>query len=311
MTTQRAVLADRLGGPEVLEVADVPVPAPGEGRVLLDVRSVGLNPYDSKVREGIAPREAPFPRGVGSDVAGIVLALGEGAAFADGTPIAVGQAVFGWGLNTLRERLVVRGASVTPVPDGLSLATAGALTTPALAGRSLFDAVPVGPDDVVLVSGASGAVGFLVAQWARMAGARVIGTAGAANADRLRAAGIEPVEYGAGLQERLRGLLGARPLTAAFDTSGADSVRTAVALGAPAARVATIAGDDDTGALGAVDVDTSKRSTATLTEVAAQVAAGEVQFPVQAAFPLDHAADAYRLLDSRHLTGKVVVTPNA
>lgn len=310
MTLQRAVLADRLGGPEVLQIAEVPVPTPGEGRALLDVRAVGLNPYDSKVREGVAPRDAPFPRGIGTDVAGLVLSVGDSAAYADGSPVTVGDAVFGWGLNTLRERLVVRAASVTRVPDGLALEVAGALVTPGLAANALFNAIGIGEGDTVLVSGASGAVGFLVAHWARRAGARVVGTASDANADRLRDVGVEPVAYGPELADRLRGLLGEGALTAAFDTSGRDTIRAALELGVPADRIATLAGDESTAELGAQAVDTSRRSAEVLARVGAEVASGALRFPVQATFPLAEAADAFRLLDSRHLTGKVVVTPN-
>lgn len=309
MSQQRAVMYDRTGSPEELHLADVAVPTPGEGRALLDVRAVGINPYDVKVLTGAAPRESAFPRGIGSDVAGVVTQTGADAAYADGTPIAEGDTVFGWGLNTLRERLIVRGTSVTPVPDGMSVETAAGLVTPALAAGACLRAVPITSADTVFVSGASGSVGFLVAQLAVRAGARVLGTASPAHAERLRAADIEPITYGDGLLERLQRALGGETITAAIDTAGASALGVLRDVGVPGDRTATLAGDDVASEFGVIAPDTSQRSTATLAEIGALVASGVISFPIARTFTMADAPEAFAVVASRRAGGKVVITP--
>lgn len=309
MIQQRAVVYDELGGPEVLHLTEAPVPSPAAGRALLAVRAVGINPYDAKVRSGLAPRDSPFPRGIGGDVAGVVVEIGPDALYADGTPVAVGDVVFGWGLNTLRERLVVRTSSVAPVPAGLDLAVAGSLATPGLTALSCLDAVPLTTDDTVLVSSGSGSVGFLIAQLAARAGARVIGTTGAASEQRLRDANITPIRYGAGLAERLRDATDGAVITAAFDSVGAETIEAALELGAAPERICTIAGDDLVARFGVTGPSSAPRSTAALSDLGLLIAAGEISFPVAATYALDDAAAAFAHLETGHPGGKIVITP--
>ena len=86
---------NEVGGPEVLFVTEVEDPSSGARKVLVAVEAAGLNPYDAKARGGFIPSDAPFPRRIGGDFAGTVIAVGEGAAYADGTPVSVGDAVMG------------------------------------------------------------------------------------------------------------------------------------------------------------------------------------------------------------------------
>ena len=303
MTTQRAVVYDETGAPDVLHLVEAPIPTPGSGRVLIAVAAVGLNPYDAKVRAGIVPRETPFPRGIGADVAGEVVELG-----ADVTDVAVGDLVYGWGLNTLRERLVVRTSSITSVPDGLDIRIAGALATSGLTAVSAVAAVPVGASDTVLVSSGSGAVGFLMAQLARNAGARVIGTTGAANEQRLRDAGITPVRYGEGLADRVRALA-PDGVTAVFDTAGVATLDAAAALGVAPERVYTIADDDLAAQYGVRSPDYAPRSITDLAALGGSIARGEVRFDVAETFPLDDVVAAFTRLETGHPGGKIVVAP--
>lgn len=306
MNEQRAVFYDHTGSPDVLHLAAAPVPTPAEGRALIAVRAAGVNPYDLKVVTGTAPRDAPFPRGIGSDVCGEVIAVGDGAAFADGTAVSVGDRVFGWGMNTMRERLVVRAASVTPVPTGVDDATAAALVTPVLAAEACRVAVPIDRDDVVIVSGAAGTVGHVVTQWAIAMGARVLATAGPDDLDGLRTRGAAAVAYGEGVAERLLDELGdARP-TALFDVGGRSILPDIAALKIPADRMVTLAGNDVAARYGAIAADTSVRSTDTLARAAAQVAAAELDFPVAKRFALDDVVAAFEAVAAGH--GKVVVT---
>ena len=308
MSQQRAVQYDEIGPPSVLQIREVAVPSPGEERALIAVRAVGINPYDGKVRAGIAPKEAPFPRGIGADVAGEVLEVGDGALYADGSPVSVGDVVFGWGLNALRERLIVRTASVAPVPDGLDVNVAGSLATPGLTALSCLGTIPVSASDTVLVSSGSGTVGFLIAQLALRAGARVIGTTGAASEQRLRDAGITPVRYGEGLAQRVALLAGPPGITAAFDTVGDETVQAALDLGASPERICTIAGDDVVARFG-ISAPAGLRSTAALTELGRLISAGDISLPIAEVFPLDDVVAAFERLETGHPGGKIVVTP--
>lgn len=311
MSEQRAVQYSELGGPERLHIVPVPVPTPREGRVRLRVDAVGVNPYDVKVLAGSAPRDAPFPRGICSDAAGTVEQLGEDAVLTDGTRLRPGDRVFGWGVHTLREQLVVRASSVALVPEGLDAADAVALVTPGLAALACLRAVPVTAADTVFVSGASGSVGFIVAQLARDAGARVIGLTGPGHADRLSAAGIVPIVYGERLGTRLRTLLGDAHLTAAIDTIGDSVLRLLHDLGVAPERTATLAGDAAAAAWSVIAPDTAARASADLSMLAARVAAGTLLAPVARIFPLAQTQAAFAEVASGHSGGKVVIDPNA
>ncbi|MFK4791157.1 NADP-dependent oxidoreductase [Microbacterium sp. ZW T5_56] len=303
MGTQRAIMYDRTGDPGELHISTVPVPSPTEERALLEVHAVGINPYDVKVLTGAAPRDAAFPRGIGSDVAGIILALGD-----DTSAFQVGDAVMGWGLNTLREQLVVRTSSVARVPTGLPLDTAAALVTPSIAATACLRAVPVSTDDVVLVPGASGSVGWIIAQLATRAGARVIGTTGAASHDRLAAAGITPIPYGSELAPALTKTLDGAALTAVLGAATGDVIRIALDAGTAPERIVTLAGDETASEFGVVSADTGRRTIDQVSTVAELVAAGVIEFDVTATYALTETPAAFEAVRSGH-GGKIVVHP--
>lgn len=303
MGTQRAIMYDRTGDSGELHISSVPVPTPAEERALLEVHAVGINPYDVKVLTGAAPRDTAFPRGIGSDVAGIILALGD-----DVSEFHVGDAVMGWGLNTLREQLVVRTSSVALVPAGLSLDTAAALVTPSIAATACLRAVPVSAADVVLVPGASGSVGWIIAQLALRAGARVIGTAGVGSRNRLAAAGITPIPYGDELVPALTGALDGARLTAVLGAATGDVIRAALEAGAEAKRIVTLAGDGTANEFGVESADTGRRTIDQVSSVAELVATGAIEFDVTATYALDDTPAAFDAVASGH-GGKVVINP--
>ncbi len=304
-TLQKAVVYDEVGAPSVLRIAEVPVAVPGEERVLVQVRAVGLNPYDAKVLSGRAPRDAAFPRGIGGDVAGVVSAVGEGAVFADGTTVQAGDAVLGWGVNTMREYAVVRAANLVRVPEGLSFAQAGSLATPAFAANALVHALALPTSGTILVSGATGMVGSLVSQWGVRAGLRVLGTVSARNFERARGLGVEPVEYGAGLAERLREAVGGDVLSAVYDTVGEETLAAATAVDAHA--LVTIAGDEVAERFGAISTTTTTRDIGFLASLAADVASGAISYAVASTFALHDVVAAFEFLEFGHPQGKVVL----
>ncbi len=305
---QRAIQFDRTGGPEVLYVAEVPRPRAEAGGLVVEVRAVGINPFDSKARAGAFPIDDPFPRTLGTNFAGVVAEVGADAAYWDGAPVAVGDQVLGWEMGTLRELLAVPASQVARKPADLPFDVAGALCTPALTAHAAIGVLNPGPGDTVLVSAAAGAVGILYCQLALEAGARVIGTAGPANHARLRALGVEPVEYGPGLADRVRALA-PEGITAVQDNYGREAVDAGLELGLPPGRICAIADHAAVAELGLASPGRYERRADVLERLAARVAAGELVLPVQDVFPLDRAADAFALLDTRHLSGKIVVAP--
>lgn len=306
--TQRAVTYAATGGPEVLQIVEVPVPTAGPGEVVVAVEAVGINPFESKARAGIIPLPTPFPRGLGGDFAGTIVEVGEGAHYVDGAPVAVGDAVLGWGDGTLRQQIAVPASHLARRPAHLPVAVAGSLTTPALTAAASYEVLRPATGDTVLVSAAAGAVGFLYCQLAVAAGARVIGTASPANHERLRQAGVEPVAYGEGLADRLRALA-PEGFTAVQDNVGGETIDVALELGVAPSRICEIVDHAATERLGLASPGRYERRADTLEALASRVAAGELHLPVQAEFTLDEVQAAYRLLETRHLTGKIVVRP--
>ena len=229
--TSRAVRLDSFGGPEVLNIRQVPAPQAGPGQIRVRVTAAGLNPMDwimtadadTATRFGLS-----LPTGFGTDYAGVVDQVGDGV-----TGFAPGDRVFGGALSRAVADFVVVDAAGSiaaneahQTPDGVDDRTAATLT---IAGRTAAAALAVagpGPGDTVLIGGAAGGVGVFAVQLARLAGARVIGTGSAASSDFLRGLGAEPVAYGGGLADRVRALAPGG-VTAAIDLHGTETVHAA------------------------------------------------------------------------------------
>jgi len=191
----KAVRFKEYGGIDVLEVVDVERPVPGDDQVLVRVRAAAINPGEAHIREGHLHHlwPATFPSGEGSDLAGVVAALGS-----DVSGFAVGDEVIGYTDDRAshaeyvlveREHLIHRPAAV-PWSVGGSLYVAG--TT----AWATVRAVAAGTGDTVVVSGAAGGVGTIAVQLARLAGATVIGLASEPHHEWLSEHGVIPVAYG-------------------------------------------------------------------------------------------------------------------
>lgn len=302
----RAARYHHTGAPDVLVVEEVGDVEPGAGEVAVRVRAAGLNPVDAKLRSGFIPSDAPFPRRVGSDLAGTVEAVGPGAAYADGTPIAVGDEVYGRAAGSIAERTVARATQLARRPTGLPVETAGALDVAGLTAVSCLATAPIGPGDTVLVGGAAGAVGLVVCQLARAEGATVVGTASPRNHDFLRSLGVVPVEYGSGLATRLAAL---GPVTAVIDCHGREALDAGVELGVPVDRMVAIAAYAALDELGVLNVERGARTAANLAKLGDAIAAGRLVFPVAASYSLDDVVAAFTALESSHEPGKIVILP--
>jgi NADPH:quinone reductase-like Zn-dependent oxidoreductase len=303
----KAVRFEEYGGVDVLHVVEVPRPEPGPGQVLVQVKAAGINPGEAKIRAGLlhARWPATFPSGQGSDLAGVVAQAGPGV-----TGFAPGDEVIGYtdSRASQAEYVVAEAANLTAKPAGVSWEAAGSLFVAGATAYAAVRAVALTAGDKVVVSAAAGGVGSLTVQLARRAGATVIGLASPANHEWLAGHGVIPVSYGEGVAGRIRQ---AAPKVDAFiDTFGGDYVELALALGVEPSRVDTIVSFDAVGRYGVkAEGSAAGASAAMLAELAGLIAAGELEIPVAATFPLDQVRDAFRLLAQGHIRGKIVLLP--
>jgi NADPH:quinone reductase-like Zn-dependent oxidoreductase len=305
----KAVQYERFGDPSVLEVVEVPEVHASEDRVRVVVRAAGLNPFDFKMRSGLVPIADPkFPRGIGGDFAGVVDEVGEGAVYFDGDPVRVGDEVLGWGDRVMREQLVVPATNLARRPPALAWEAAGGLSIAAQTANAAVDTLDIHDGDLVLESAAAGSVGFFSSQLAMLRGARVIGTSSEANFALLESAGIIPVAYGPGLAVRVRAVAPG-PVTAVQDNYGREAIDAGIELGVPKGRITTIVDRAAAQELGLAPFGPYERSAEVLQHYAGLVADGTIRMPIEATFPLDGVRDAFALLESRHLGGKVILLP--
>jgi NADPH:quinone reductase-like Zn-dependent oxidoreductase len=291
---------DRFGPASVIAVVDAEVPQPGPHEVRVQVKAVGLNPVDYKMREGTSRHNVTLPSGLGRELSGIVDALGDGV-----TTLQVGDEVFGTvHIGALADYAIVPAGNLARKPAELDWIVAGSL---ALAGQTAYDSFAsqsITAADTVLVSAAAGGVGNIVAQLGIRAGATVIGTAGPANQDYLASLGVIPVLYGPGLAERVRA---AAPtaVTAVFDHHGAETIEAALELGVDRSRINTIGTNPEP--WGIRRVGRGGPSIPTLDTLAGMVVRGELTISVDSTYPLSEVVAAFEHLERGHLRGKVVI----
>jgi NADPH:quinone reductase-like Zn-dependent oxidoreductase len=306
--TSRAVQLASFGGPDVLELREVPAPQAGSSQIRVRVTAAGLNPMDwfmTSDAEVAARFGLSLPAGFGTDYAGIVDQVGE-----DVTGFAIGDRVFGGALSrAVAEHVVVEpaapiasGGDAHHTPDGVDDRTAATLTIAACTAVAALAVVDPRPGDTLLIGGAAGGVGVFATQLARRAGARVIGTASATSFDYLRDLGVEPVAYGAGLAERVRDLAPAG-VTAAIDLYGTETVSVARELGVPDERITTIAAQVD----GVTATNGANAAAGALEDVAGRVSTREIRVPIAASFPVERIRAAVELQADRHVHGKIVI----
>ena len=305
----KAVRFDDYGGAEVLRVVEVPQPEPGPGQVLVQVKAASINPGEAKIREGLLAARWPatFPSGQGSDLAGVVAAAGPGV-----TAFHPGDEVLGWtdGRASQAEYAVTEATDLTPKPDGVSWPAAGSLYVAGATSYAAIHAVTLTGDDTLVVAGAAGGVGSVTVQLARHIGATVIGLASEHNHQWLRGHGVIPVTYGDGVEDRIRAAAPGGKIDAFIDTVGGDYVQIALDLGVAPARVDTIANFDAVEKFGVkAEGNTAGASIANLADLADLIAAGQIEIPIAATYPLDQVQDAYRELAAGHTRGKIVLIP--
>ncbi|HWN84166.1 MAG TPA: NADPH:quinone reductase, partial [Vicinamibacterales bacterium] len=171
----KAIVVREFGGPDVMKLEDVPVPAPGTGQLLVRVAAVGVNPVDGYIRSGSYARKPTLPYTPGTDIAGTVEQVGAGVTrIVPGARVYAHNAVGGYAEFALCEEWQAH-----PLPERISFAQGAALGVPyATAYRALFQRTAARPGETVLIHGATGGVGLAAVELAHARGLRVIGSGG-------------------------------------------------------------------------------------------------------------------------------------
>jgi NADPH:quinone reductase-like Zn-dependent oxidoreductase len=306
----KAVKFDQYGGIDVLQVRDVPRREPREGQVLVEVRAAGINPGEAMIRKGALQDMFPatFPSGQGSDLAGVVAQVGTGV-----DAFKVGDEVLGFTEDRAShaEYVLVPAGNLTAKPANVSWEVAGGLFVAGTTAYAAVRAVELKAGDTVAIAGAAGGVGTIGVQLAKRSGATVIGIAGPSNDEWLTAHGVIPVNYGDDLANRLRSASPSGRIDAFLDFFGNGYVELAVAeLGVAPQRVDTVIDFPAAARFGAQTAGNADASNAdVVAELAALIAAGELEVPIAQVFSLDDVQDAYRTLEQRHTRGKIVLRP--
>ncbi|MBC6459030.1 NADP-dependent oxidoreductase [Actinomadura sp. HBU206391] len=310
----RAVVVRAFGGPEVLEVADVPVPVAGPHQVLIRVEAATVNPVDLATRSGVLAQAGLMPArdmiGIGWDVAGTIEAAGPGV-----TGLVPGQRVIGLSdrldvpLGTQADHAVLDADAVTGAPAGLSSAEAATLPLNGLTAAQALDRLDLVPGRTLLVTGAAGAVGGFAVQLAAARGLHVVAVAATEDEPLVRDLGAELfVPRTARLGEAVRALV----------PGGVRAALDAVVIGAAAldavqsggAFAAVVSGAAPPPLRGTRVFNHWIRADATrLSDLVALVEKDALTLRVAGAMPLDEVATAHRSLAEGGLRGRLVLVP--
>ncbi|WP_399940487.1 zinc-binding dehydrogenase [Streptomyces sp. BBFR25] len=324
-----AIRLHAFGPADNLVLDEVEDPAPGPGQVRVAVRAAGVHLLDTALREGVqgpAPAPVELPTIPGREVAGVVDALGEGTP--DGWLGRRVVAHLGFAPGGYAELAVTDLARVHEIPANLDFAEAVAMIGTGRTTMGIVQFAELGPDAVAVVPAAAGGIGTLLVQYAKNAGATVVGLAGGPEKAALVAAnGADlAVDYkDPGWPGKVRAHLGGRGATVVFDGVGGEVAREAVALLGSGGRHVVFGWSGEglhdgspylvdgvsQQVLGPVMLEKAGGADPVRTlELRALAEAAEGRLvPAVRRFPLADAAAAHRALENRETTGKVVLEP--
>lgn len=307
----KGIAYTEFGGPDVLTMSELPDPPVYTLEVLVRVHAIGVNPLDTHIRAGYMQPyfEHRLPIIPGHDLAGEVVAVGPFV-----TQHQVGDRVFAMAMKDYQqagayaELVTAPVRSMARIPDSLSYEQAAALPMSGLAAWQALDAVDVGPGDTVLINAAAGGVGHLAVQLARHKGARrLIGLGSEGNHEFIRSLGAEPLAHGPDIEARVAELVGGDgKVDVVLDPFGGELLEETAGCGREVSRVVCLT-DPTVLSLGGKWVCASGDHEC-LAMLAGLVESGELRVEVQQVLPLSEAAAAHRLIEERHVRGKVVLT---
>ncbi len=321
----KAIQVREPGGPEVLRYDEVPLPTPGRGEARLRLQAIGVNFVDIYYRSGLYP--VPLPVILGSEGAGIVDAVGPGV-----DDLRPGDRVaYTMHPGAYAEFAVVPAWRLVPLPVAIDATTAAAVMLQGMTAHYLTHSTfPLKPGDTALVHAAAGGLGMLLVQMAKRRGARVIGTVSTEEKAQLaRQTGAdEVIRYTQeDFEEAVRRLTGGRGVDVVYDSVGKTTAEKSINCLRPRG-MAVLCGNASGPAPPIDPLTLMSRGSLFLTrptlphytqtreevrwraaDLFAWIAAGELEVRIAQTFPLEAAADAHRLLESRGALGKIVLVP--
>jgi NADPH:quinone reductase len=321
----RAAIIRAHGGPEAIEVAELPDPEPGPGELLVDVAAAGVNFVDVYHRTGAYPGELPLQ--LGTEAAGRVAAVGEGV-----IGVEAGDRV-AWAMlpGAYATRAVVPAARAVPVPAAVDDETAAAVLLQGMTAHYLTHATyPVQPGDTVLVHAAAGGTGSLVVQMARKRGGDVLATTSTEEKSKLarEAGAVEVIRYDqAEVAEQVARITGGAGVAAVYDGVGASTFDASLASLRPRGYLVLFGASS--GPVPPVDPrrlqaggslfltrPTLAHYIAEREELLERSAAvfdavvdGSLRVRIGGRYALDEVGTAHTDLESRRTTGKLLVIP--
>ncbi|MGH3821400.1 MAG: quinone oxidoreductase family protein [Pseudonocardiaceae bacterium] len=321
-----AIQITETGGPDVLQLTELPDPEPGPGQLLVEVTAAGVNYLDTYLRSGVYPTPLPFIPG--SEGAGIVTAVGPGVG-----DVAVGDRVaWATSLGSYAEQAVVPAGQVVPVPEEVdSEIAAGCLLQGMTAHYLAVSVHPVQPGETVLVHAAAGGMGLLLTQLATARGGRVIGTVSTAEKEQLarEAGAAEVIRYTEidDLAGEVRRLTDGQGVAAVYDGVGASTFDASLASLRPRGMLALYGGAS--GPVPPVDpqrlnsagsvfltrpklgdyVANREELTWRAGEVFSAMRDGSLRITIGGRYPLADASRAHQDLQGRRSTGKLLLLP--
>ena len=322
----RAVLCKAYGPPDSLVIEDVPSPIPGPGEAVVSVKAASVNFPDVLIIENKYQVKPPLPFSPGSELAGIVKAVGDGV-----THVKPGDRVMAiTGYGAFAEEVKAEARRMLPIPAGMDFATAAAFgLTYATSEHALFDRAALKAGETLLVLGAAGGVGLAAIEIGKILGARVI--ACASTGEKLaicRQHGAdETINYATeDLRERIKALTAGNGADVVYDPVGGAYTELALRSIAWRGRLLVVgfaAGEipkiplnltllKGCSIVGVFWGDFARREPAHFAEAMARLdtwyAQGKLKPHISETFPLERAADALKLMAARKATGKVVLT---
>ena len=320
----RAIQVREPGGPEQMMLVDVPVPQPGPGHALVRIAASGVNFIDIYFRAGLYKADTPVL--LGSEAAGVVEAVGPGV-----SEVAPGDRVaYAMVRGSYAEYAVVPSTQLVKVPDAIDLESAAAAMLQGMTAHYLTHSTyALTGGDACLVHAAAGGAGRLIAQFAKLRGARVLGTVSTEEkAEAARTAGVDdPILYTkVDFEPEVKRLTDGKGVHVVYDSVGRTTFDKSLACLRP--RGMLVLFGQSSGSVPPLDPQLlNSRGSVFLTrpslahylltrdellwragEVLNAVASGALQLRIDRKYPLERAADAHRDLESRKSIGKLLLT---
>jgi NADPH2:quinone reductase len=319
----KAIQVKHVGGPEAMELVDLPVPQPQPNEAVVRIQASGVNFIDVYVREGRYPTPLPFVPG--QEAAGVVSAVG-----ADARGVAIGDRVaYCAVLGSYAEYAAVPADRLVKIPDDVNEREAAAAMLQGMTAHYLaYDTYPLKKGETALIHAAAGGVGLLLVQMAHRIGARVIATVSTEEKAKLAkdAGADETILYGeADFEAETKRLTGGKGVDVVYDSVGKNTFEKGLNILRPRGMMALFGGSS--GAVPPFDpmvlakkgslyltrptlghhIATQKELQQRARAVFSMIRNGKLKLRIEHVYPLEQAAQAHRDLEARKTTGKILL----